>query len=137
MNKLSVLITFILLSGITSGQTLEKGNIVGLHIFSLNLDPDVTYNQYKNFFVQEYIPELDKNFPDIKHYFSEGNRAENKNKIGLIVVFGSHEVKNKYYNKDGSQTELMVALQEKIRPTRAELDQLGTVTTEYIEWLIQ
>jgi len=137
MKKIIVITALILFSGITYGQALEKGNLIGLHVFSLNLDPDVTFNQYKNFFIQEYIPELNKNFSDVKHYFTEGNRVENNNDIGLLVVFGSQEVKKKYYNEDGSRTELMIAIQEKIRHTRAELDRLGTVTAEYTEWMIQ
>jgi hypothetical protein len=137
MKKLMAIAALILFSGVAYGQTLDKGYIVGFHTFSLHLDPDATFNQYKNFFIQEYIPELDKNFPDIKHYFTEGNRTENKNKIGFIVVFESQEIKDKYYNKDGSQTDLMISIQERIRPTRAELDRLGTVNTEYTEWIIQ
>lgn len=137
MKKLIVIMVLILYSGITSGQTLEKGNLIGFHAFSLNLDPDVTFNQYKTFFIQEYIPELDKNFPDIKHYLAEGNRSENKYQIGLIVVFESQEVKNKYYNKDGSRTVLLITIQERIQSTRDKLDQMGTITAEYTEWMIQ
>jgi hypothetical protein len=137
MKKMSIIAVFLLFSGITYGQKLEKGNLVGLHIFTLNLDPDVTYNQFKNFFVQKYIPELDKNYPDVKHYFAEGSSKRNENQIGLIIVFESQEVKNKYYNEDGSTTELMNSIQEKIKPVRAELDRLGKVTAEYTEWTIQ
>ena len=57
--------------------------------------------------------------------------------IGLIVIFGSQEVKRKYYNDDGSSTEIMKAIQEKMKSTRAKLDRLGTVTAQYSEWLIQ
>lgn len=137
MKKLLAVTAFILFSGITFSQTLEKGNLIGLHIFSLNLDPDITYNQYKNFFIQKYIPELDKNFPDVKHYFTKGSREDNENKIGLIVMFESQEIKNKYYNEDGSRTELMISLQERVKPIREKLDNMGTVTTEYTEWIIQ
>jgi len=137
MKKLLVITTLILFSGITFSQSLEKGNLIGLHIFSLNLDPDITYNQYENFFLQRYIPELDKNFPDVKHYFTKGNREDNENSIGLIVLFESQEIKDKYYNKDGSRTELMISTQEKMISTREKLDSLGTVTTKYTEWIIQ
>jgi hypothetical protein len=137
MKKLLVITAFILFSGITFGQALENGNIIGLHNFSLNLDPDVTYNQYKIFFIEKYIPELDKNFPDVKHYFTRGNREDNGNNIGLIVIFKSQEIKNKYYNEDGSRTELMISIQERMKSTREKLDSLGTVTTKYTEWVIQ
>ena len=137
MKKLFVITALILFSGITFSQSLEKGNLIGLHIFSLNLDPDITYNQYKNFFIQKYIPELDKNFPDVKHYFTKGSREDNENSIGLIVFFESQEIKNKYYNEDGNRTELMISTQERMKSTREKLDSLGTVTTKYTEWIIQ
>jgi len=124
-------------SGIIFCQSFEKGNLIGIHVFSLYLNPDVTFNEYKNFFVQSYIPELNKNFPDVNHYFAMGNREENRNDIGLVVLFGSQEIKNKYYHADGSTTELMNTLLEKIQPIRSKLDSLGTVTAEYTEWIIQ
>lgn len=137
MKKNILLIFMILVTMATFGQSLQKNNIIGLHTFSLNLDPDITFNQYKDFFIQKYIPELDKNYPDVKHYFVIGNRGENRNYIGLIVVFESQEIKNKYYNEDGSRTELTKTLQERVQPIRDELDKLGTVTAEYTEWMIQ
>ena len=127
----------ILVVATTFGQSLQKSNLIGLHTFSLNLDPDVTLNQYKDFFIQKYIPELDKHYHDVKHYFVQGTRGENKNYIGLIVVFESQEIKNKYYNADGSRTELTKTIQGKVQPIRDELDKLGTVTAEYTEWMIQ
>lgn len=137
MKKIIVFLFMIVVTVATFGQSLQTNNIIGLHAFSLNLDPDVTFNQYKDFFTRKYIPELDKHYPDVKHYFVEGNRGENRNLIGLIVVFGSQEVKNKYYNEDGSRTELTKTLQERIQPIRDELDKLGTVTAEYTEWMVQ
>jgi len=137
MKKLFVIIALILFSRITFSQSIEKGNVIGLHIFSLNLDPDVTFNQYKNFFIQNYIPELNKNYPDVNHYFTMGNREENENNIGLLVVFGSQEIKNKYYHEDGSRTELTISIQETLKPIREQLDSLGTVSAKYTEWAIQ
>jgi len=137
MKKILLVTALTLFSGITFSQTFEKGNLMGLHIFSLNLDPDVTFNQYKDFFIRNYIPELNRNFPDVNHYFTIGNREENKNSIGMIVVFGSQEIKNKYYNEDGSRTDLTIAIQEKIKSTREQLDSLGKVSATYTEWLVQ
>ena len=137
MKKLFVIIALILFSRIIFSQSIEKGNVIGLHIFSLNLDPDVTFNQYKNFFIQNYIPELNKNYPDVNHYFTMGNREENENNIGLLVVFGSQEIKNKYYHEDGSRTELTISIQERLKPIREQLDNLGTVSAKYTEWAIQ
>ncbi len=136
MKKLFLAILLTMSTGIVLGQSLQKGNVIGIHNFSLNLDPDVTLNRYKDFFIKNYIPELDKHYPDVKHYFSHNTMSDNKDNIGLIVVFGSPAIKDKYYNEDGSRTELTIAIQEKMKSTREELDKLGSVTAEYTEWII-
>lgn len=137
MKLVYFLFFLVLISGTSFGQTWEKGNLIGIHTFSLDLNPGVNFDQYKDCFLTKYIPALNKNFPDIQHYLAMGNREENKDKIGLIVVFASQEIKNKYYRADGSTTALMNVLLEKVKPIRTELDRLGTVTTEYMEWKIQ
>jgi hypothetical protein len=137
MKRLCVLLALSLISGISWGQSLEKGNLIGLHVFTLDLKPGVTFDQYKDFFLTKYIPALNKNFPDVDHYLARGNRKENKDEIGLVVVFGSQEAKEKYYQKDGSTTELMNSLLEKVQPVRARLDSLGKVTADYMEWVIE
>jgi len=62
MKKLILLATFILMAGTIFGQTLQKGNVLGLHVITVNLDPDVTYNQWKNAALTVYIPALIRNF---------------------------------------------------------------------------
>lgn len=137
MKKVYYLFFLVLFSGTSFGQTWEKGNLIGIHTFSLDLNPGVSFDQYKDCFLTRYIPALNENFPDIQHYLARGNREENKDKIGLVVIFASQEIKNKYYQTDGSTTALMNALLEKVKPIRAKLDSLATVTTEYTEWIIQ
>lgn len=137
MKRFYVLFALCLISGVSYSQSLEKGNLFGLHIFTLDLKPGVEFDQYKNFFQTEYIPALNKNFPDVDHYLARGNREENEDKIGLVVVFGSQQIKDKYYHADGSTTELMNSLLKKVQPVRSKLDSLGTVTAEYMEWVIQ
>ena len=137
MKKLIITVTLILFAGITYGQSLQKGNLIGIHVFSIDLDPNVTMNQWQDFFANKVIPEMDKHFPDLKHYFTKGIRGEDKNYIGLIVLYESKEIKNKYYNEDGSRTEFGNSVYEKLQPTLEELYKLGTVTAEYTDWVIQ
>ena len=67
----------------------------------------------------------------------KGIRGENANSFGLIYVIESEEDRNKYYNEDGSQNELGNSIVEKVQPIMTELNQLGTWTTEYTDWLVQ
>lgn len=103
---------------------------------TINLDPDVTMNQYLDFFVNKYIPEFEKNFPGAKLYIAKGVSGENKNSFGLIYLADSGEVKDKFVNKDGTLTELGTSSFEKLQPTTDELEKLGTYTSTTTDWVI-
>ncbi|MBA7516810.1 hypothetical protein ES705_08859 [subsurface metagenome] len=117
MKKLILLAAFIIVAGATLGQTLQKGNLVGLHVGTIILDPDVTYNQWKDFMINKYIPEFEKQFQgDIKMYLAEGDRGDEENCISIFWVFKSMEVRDKYFTQEGSSTELFKSKFEKIQP---------------------
>ena len=142
MKKLIIAAAFILLAGVAYGQTLEKGNILALHVVKVNLDPDVTYNQWKNVAVTKFIPAFNKLFQgDIKLYFAEVDRGDDENGLGLIYVFKSLEVRDKYFTQEGTATELFNSNYEKAAQAIAdELNTLGVSSFSYghyNDWMIQ
>ena len=136
MKKIILLAAFVIVTGATFGQTLQKGNLVGLHVMTINLDPDVTMNQYLVFYVNKYIPEFEKNFPGVKLYLIKGIRGENENNFGRIYFFDSEEVRDKYF-ENGTLNELGKSAFEKLQPITDELQKLGTYTSTYTDWIIQ
>ncbi len=50
MKKLILLAALVLVACTIFGQTLQKGNLVGVHVLDVIIQPDVTYNQWKDFF---------------------------------------------------------------------------------------
>ena len=136
MKKIILLAAFVIVAGATFGQTLQKGNLVGLHVMTINLDPDVTMNQYLVFYVNKYIPEFEKNFPGVKLYLIKGIRGENENNFGRIYFFDSEEVRDKYF-ENGTLNELGKSAFEKLQPITDELQKLGTYTSTYTDWIIQ
>ena len=137
MKKLIVVAAMILFTGITYGQTLQKGNLIGMHVMTVNLDPDVTMNQFLDFYSSKVIPEIEKSFPGWNAYLVKSIRGENENKFGVIYVIESEDDRNKYYNEDGSNNELGNSIMEKLQPIMTESNQLGIWTTEYNDWLVQ
>ena len=138
MKKL-ILITaaLLLVAGTTFGQTLQKGNLIGTHVTTVDLKPDVTMEQWQEFYISKVIPEIEKHYTGWKFYLTKGIRGENENSIGSIVVIKSEEHRDKYYNEDGSLNELGIAIQEKLKPVIEELEKLGTYTFTYTDWIIQ
>jgi hypothetical protein len=135
MKRLIVITALILLAGFTFGQKLQKGNLVGMHVLTIDLE-DITMNQFLDFYSSQLIPKLEKNAPGWKAHLVKGIRGENENSFGLIWVIESDEVRNKYYNEDGSPTELGISIQENVQPIVDELNKLGTMTSEYTDWLV-
>ena len=137
MKKLAIIGILVLLSGITFGQTLQKGNLIGMHVLTINLDPDVTMDQFLDFYSSQAIPQIETNFPGWKAYLVKGIRGENENKFGVIYVVDSEDERNVLYNEDGSDSELGKSIMQKMQPIMDESNQLGTWTSEYTDWLVQ
>lgn len=127
------------------GQSLKKGNLVGLHTMNVNLNPDVTMNQYKEFITSKYIPAADKNFSGMKTYLLQGVRGENENSLGFLFMFNTEEDRNKYWNDDGTPTALQTSASEKMQAIHEEGAKLGTNlmplgadwTSVYTDWVVQ
>ncbi len=136
MKKLILTAVLILVVGTTFGQTLKKGNLIGTHVLTINLVPDVTMNQFMDFFTNKVGPEFEKNFSGIKTYVAKGIRGENENSFGVFYISDSVKDRDKYWNEDGTFTELGNSAWEKVQPTYDELQKLGTLTRTYTDWVI-
>jgi hypothetical protein len=137
MKKLSVLIVLLFLSLVTFSQTLEKGNLVGLHICTITPNEGVTMDQYLDFFINTYLPEYEKNFPGLKTYAAKGNRGENENSIGWFITFESVEARDKYWPTMGGGSEATIKAFEKLQSTSDAMQKLGSMNTVHTDWVIQ
>lgn len=137
MKKLFLIVAVILIAGITYGQNLQKGNLVGTHTLTVSLNAGVTMEKYMEFYKTKVIPEMEKNMPNCKVYLVKGIRGENINNFGAIFVIKSAQDRDKYYNADGSDTELGKSLNMKLKPVLDELAKLGTYTSKYTDWIVQ
>ncbi len=137
MKKVILTAAIMLLAGIASAQPLKKGNLICMHNMTIKLNPGVTMNQYKDFFVNKYIPESEKQFPGVKNYLLEGTGGKNGNEYSFIVIFESEQEKDKYYNANGSPTALKNAADENLKPIMEEFSKLGTMSAKYVGWVVQ
>jgi len=142
MKKSIIAVAFILLAGAAFSQTLQKGSILAPHVITVDLDPDVTYNQWKDYALTKYIPAYNKHFQgDLEMYYAEVDRGDDENGISLIWVFKSLEVRDKYFTKEGAATELWSSKIEKISQDLDDVEiDLGTTSISYghyNDWVIQ
>ena len=131
-----VILAFSLSRG--SAQSLQKGSVLGLHTFTLTLNPDVTMNQVINFINTRYIPASEKNFPGSKVYLLYGDRGENKFKIAILTVFESVQIRDKYYPTPEKSTPEADAANTRMQPVMDELSKMVIdYTRVYTDWVIK
>jgi len=140
MKKSILVLMLLFVTLVTLGQKLEKGNVVGTHVGTIILNPDVSYNQYKTFLLTKYIPEINKAFNgDMMMYFAESDRSNGEaHVITIMYVFNSDETRNKYLPTPEKQSDLFASALEKFKPADDQLNKLGTYSEKfYHDWIVQ
>ena len=138
MKKVVFIAALVLISGITFGQNLKKGNLIGVHTMTVTLKPGVTMEQFTQFYSNKVIPEMNKLDPEWQVYLVKSIRGNiNENSIGMIHFLKSDNVRSKYYKADGTQTELGISANAKVKPVMDELEKLGTVERTWTDWIVQ
>lgn len=132
-----ITVMLMLLFHIGYTQSLQKGNLLGLHYGHVNLNPDVTMNQFKSFYMSAVVPDVEKNMPGVKVIVAKGLRGENENAFAVMYLFDSEATRNKYFNTEGAPTEAGKVAIEKTQASADKLSKMGTITTKYTDWLIQ
>ena len=136
MRKLLIITALLLFAGIAFGQTLQKGNLIGVHVMSVELKPGATVDQFIDFFNEKTKPAWEKTQEGLKVFIMKGIRGEHMNEIGLIVQFTDEAARDQAYNADGSLSEFGEKVQEKMAPIITEMEKMGTWTSKYTDWLV-
>jgi hypothetical protein len=136
MKRLVLFSAIILIAGMTYGQSLQKGNLIGTHEFNVTLAPGVTMDKYMDFCNSKIKPEVEKLYENWQVYFLKGIRGEKPDKYLMIYVIKTQKDRDKYYNADGTPNELSNQVSAKMQPLMDELNKLGTFTSAYTDWLV-
>ena len=119
------------------GPIIPQGNLVGTHNISVKLEPGVTMEQFVDYYNKRVIPEFEKARPNWKAYPVKRVRGEKADGMGLIIVITSEGERDKYYNADGSDTELGRAADATLQPVSDAMKKLGTITADlYTDWVV-
>ncbi len=136
MKKIMFFGILILSSGFLCGQTLKKGNLVGIHVITIELHPGVTMEQFQNFHLNKLIPAYEKHYTGWQMYLAKGIRGDFKNTYGWIMVAESEETRDRLYKDNGSMTEYGKIINEKMQPVLKEVEKFGKLKRTYTDWLI-
>jgi hypothetical protein len=140
MKKVLFAFAFALLAIFSFGQTIHKGSLLGLHTSTPNLKEGVTMEDYAKFFTSKAVPAYEKAFPGIKMYLIKSLRGQDSSSIGVIYMFNSEADRNKYFNNDGTMTDLGKAASAKLGDIGKEFDKYETSSNapdKYNDWLVE
>ena len=137
MKKFFIITALLLFAGLAFGQTLQQGNLIGIHVVTVDLKAGATMDQYIQFFNEKAKPAWENADKEMKIFPIKAIRGENANKFGMLVQYKNEAARDKYYNADGSSTDFGIKFQEKIAPVNAEMEKIGTWTSTYTDWIIQ
>lgn len=136
MKKWVIIIAVLLFALTAYGQAFKEGNLVGVHVITIDLKPGVWMADFQKFHVETLIPAYEQNYPGWQLYLAKGLRGENQNKYGWIIVVESEEVRDRYYQDDGTVTDFGQAAAEKMKPILAEAEKFGKLNRTYTDWII-
>ena len=145
MNRLSrrLIVPALLLFGSSAGyaQGLERGNLIGVHVVTVNLNPNASMEDFTKFYVEQVLPEYEKSWPGLKGYLLKSFFGDSKNKFAIVWLFKTVEDRNRNFNADGSANELEKAAREKVKPIEEKLKKMyGNYTVQYThedDWVVQ
>jgi len=130
-----------LVSIVCHAQGLERGNLVGVHIVTVTLKPNATMDDFIKFYVEQVLPEYEKNWPGLKGYVLKSFFSDSKNKFAIFWLFKTVEDRNRNFNADDTPNELEKAALAKVKPIEEKLKKLyGNYTIQYThedDWVVQ
>jgi hypothetical protein len=133
-NLLAVLLLFPFL---LSAQSLQKGNILGVHQAEVQLKEGVTLESYVTAWQEQIFPGYQAALKGVEIHGLIGLSGACKNCAGFILIVESREVRNKYWKEDGNWTEYGLQKLAALQPAMEAMEKLGSYTSTHTDWLVE
>jgi len=135
MKKILFLSVLAFVSIVSKSQSLQKGNLVGVHTDTVKLNGNTKMQQFVDYFSTKYAPAFASAF-SCEMRVLKYVRGESKNKLSYIFIMKNEEARNKYFTKDGKLNTLGKTTLAKLKPISDELDKLGKSSGTYTDWVV-
>ncbi len=136
MRKLIIVAALLLCAGVAFGQSFQKGGSIGMHEWTVKLNPGVTMDQVLEFWESKAIPQMKKSIPEQTPFLLKGIGADNQDEYAGLYYYKSIDDLRKYWNEDGTPTEKGAAVMESYGPILEELSNLAEFTYTAKDWII-
>jgi hypothetical protein len=120
-----------------AAQQLQKGNLVGLHTVKVTLKPGVTMDEFVRYWTEEYVPAFNSMDQGWKLIPLKSLRGEvPKDNLGMLFIINSEKDRDKFYNPDGSPSDISKVTDEKMKSYNDKMDKLATTESIYTDWIV-
>ena len=139
MNKTFFTIALTLLATVSCAQNLQRDNLMGLHVIDVALNSGATMDEFKDFFINELIPEYEKEWIGLHGHLVKSVRGEYKDKFAIVWIFANEPTRDYYFNEDDTPNKRELESLEKMKPIEEELEsKYGSYTVRYMDdWVVQ
>lgn len=143
MNKMGTIETIYtdwLVTGMASTENeieIKPGELICPHTMKVSLQPGFSMDQYTKACC-DMGASLMKYDPAWKSCTMKSLRgADQKDTFGVIYIVDSEKDRDKYYNPDGTDSEMGIRLSENLKPLMNDINKVGEVESEtYTDWLV-
>ena len=66
MKKITIIFAVTVMTNLAVAQGLQKGNLFGVHLITVTLQPNVKMDEFQTFFVDELLPVYEKSWVGLK-----------------------------------------------------------------------
>ena len=103
MKRIAFFLILSIFSLFALGQSLEKGNLLGLHVLDITLNDGVTSQQFEDYYMKTVIPNYDQAYPGTKIYLANGFGGEYKGSLSMIWILESIAMRNTYFDSNAKE----------------------------------
>ena len=120
----------------TPSPAFVSGGSFGFHELSVNLKPGVTMEQFQDFLLNRYIPELSSHFTGMQLLILKPHGTEGENRLAWVNYFQSEGARDDYWPEPDTPSERAEEALARVQPILFELLELGDWSDDYGVWII-
>ena len=137
MKRLIITSTLIIATVAVYGQAVKKDAFISMHTLTITLNPGITMEEFREFYLNKVIPDYQRNIPEVRFYLVKAVRGEEEGRLAVLWVAESDKIRDKYHNADGSRTEVAKEARQKMQTVQDQLNKMATITEKYTDWVVQ
>src|SRR5690349_140180 len=128
----AAVVASLLFACVSHAQGLKSGNLIGVHVITVDLKPNVTMEEFTDAYKRDVLPQYEKNWPGLKGYLLKSFFRDSRNQFAIVWLFETVEDRNRNFDANDRANDLEKAALAKVKPYEEKLKKrYGTYTVSY------